>query len=422
MRKSIIRNYLLLSIVVGLAMGIIFPLFASIFTTYKSTSAQLWFSFACVGAGLSVGFFTFMLGKYTILSALHKLQNHLHIAREGNLVDRFTIDSHDDIGALADDFNALVMSMQLILQSAKQSSKEVVSQAALTEDSMHATQKTSEQIAIATNVIASSASKQLSQITEIQDELRESLSISNDGINNANTMVKNALHATHIADAGSMNMQEAIHQFVWVSQAVGFATESIQNLGKRSDEIGNILTVISRIASQTNLLALNAAIEAARAGESGKGFSVVADEIRKLSESTTEAAKSVNGLISDMQAETEVTVRTMESNLEKVNTQMTVINAGGAALDEIVIKVKENEASARFMQSAYQTLATSMQQLHQQVQEISVTIDSNAAYAQEVAASSREQQSAIQTIYAGTSALACQANVLDQQMTKFITA
>ncbi len=134
---------------------------------------------------------------------------------------------------------------------------------------------------------------------------------------------------------------------------LSYATDSIQKLGKRSEEIGGIITVISDIAEQTNLLALNAAIEAARAGEQGKGFAVVASEVRKLAEQSKQASGQITGLINDIQAETSVTVRTMESNLLAVNEQVMIINKGGEALEEIVDKVIETETGVEHMKNSF---------------------------------------------------------------------
>lgn len=176
----------------------------------------------------------------------------------------------------------------------------------------------------------------------------------------AEITLNSAIESTHIARKGEEAINEAIMHLSDVTKTVSYATDSIQKLGKRSEEIGGIITVITGIAEQTNLLALNAAIEAARAGDQGKGFAVVASEVRQLAEQSSLAAGQITNLINDIQAETSVTVRTMESNLLAVEEQVTIINKGGSALKEIVEKVVETEEGVEQMKLHLHMLTTTL--------------------------------------------------------------
>ena len=115
----------------------------------------------------------------------------------------------------------------------------------------------------------------------------------------------------------------------------------ITHLGERSKEIGAIVHTISSIAAQTNLLALNAAIEAARAGEQGKGFAVVADEVRKLAEQSQDAAKQINALISQVQEQTDIAVNAMGSGTQEVKKGTQIVNDAGASFKEIVTHIEK---------------------------------------------------------------------------------
>src|SRR6185437_11671354 len=121
-----------------------------------------------------------------------------------------------------------------------------------------------------------------------------------------------------------------------IADYVGTTARKIEELGKNSDQIGRIIGVIDEIADQTNLLALNAAIEAARAGEQGRGFAVVADEVRKLAERTTTATKEIAQMIQTIQAETRSAVEAMDRETRHANDGVATTAQAGASLEEII--------------------------------------------------------------------------------------
>ncbi len=228
-----------------------------------------------------------------------------------------------------------------------------------------------------------------------------------------------AIESSKIARKGEEAINEAIKHLSAVTQTVSYATDSIQKLGKRSEEIGGIITVITGIAEQTNLLALNAAIEAARAGDQGKGFAVVASEVRQLAEQSSLASGQITNLINDIQAETSVTVRTMESNLLAVEEQVTIINKGGTALKEIVEKVVETEKGVEQMKSAFSHVNDNSLGVQQAIHDISRIIEDAAAATEEIAATSEEQYATVAEITQNSDELATIADKLQNEVNKF---
>ncbi|MCE1189022.1 MAG: methyl-accepting chemotaxis protein [Ignavibacteria bacterium] len=122
-----------------------------------------------------------------------------------------------------------------------------------------------------------------------------------------------------------------------IARVVNNSAETVFRLGQNTDKIGEIIDVIDDIADQTNLLALNAAIEAARAGEQGRGFAVVADEVRKLAERTTLATKEISGMIRQIQSETRLAVDAMKEGTTEVESGLKLVNEAGTMLDVIVL-------------------------------------------------------------------------------------
>lgn|GEM_PF-1600435 len=358
---------------------------------------------------------------FRLLQPLIKIKSELNTLASsgGDLTQRVDVESNDEIGQLAEAFNRFIETVQSIVNQVKASSSGVANMASNMAEAAEMNGRASEQIAGATNTIADGATHQGGNVIRIKDQIEISLNKTEEGVGKANEMLEEARIATQVAVDGNNYMQKVIEQFAWIGKTVEFATESIQNLGKRSEEISGIAVAISAISSQTNLLALNASIEAARAGESGRGFAVVAEEIRKLSDSTAEAARNITELINFTNAETIITVKTMESNLENVNTQMGSVKKGGEALHKMVSSVQKTELNAMSMYELYKQIQNMMVIINNSINEIAEVISDNAAYAQEVAASSQEQYSAMQEITANSIELSSMAQELKTEVSKF---
>lgn len=150
---------------------------------------------------------------------------------------------------------------------------------------------------------------------------------------------------------GNQEIQIAVEQMNLISHSMNGLAEAVKGLGKRSEEIGEFVQVITDIAVQTNLLALNAAIEAARAGEHGRGFAVVADMVRKLAKQSAQSAQQIAGLTQSIQVETAKTVKSMEVGTKEVNKGIHIIYKAGQSFERIqhsvnAVKTQIQEVSA----------------------------------------------------------------------------
>lgn len=326
---------------------------------------------------------------------------------------------NDEIAQLSQSFITMVERLKDVAGAIANSSGDVANSSQLLADSAQQTSESAEQIAITMNEIAAGTTTQTEQATKIMDMMDESVKVVSDSVAKAEITVGNAKQSTELARTGESAINEAISHLGIVTSTVAHATESIQNLGKRSEEIGGIISVINGIADQTNLLALNAAIEAARAGEHGKGFAIVAEEVRKLAEQSSQSAGQIFDLINDIQAETSVTVRTMESNLEAVEEQVMIINKGGAALKEIVKVIEETELGVEDMKVSFENVSKYAQQVQHAVQEITSIIEESAAATEEVAATSEQQSATVEEITASSEELATVAEKLREETNKF---
>jgi methyl-accepting chemotaxis protein len=215
---------------------------------------------------------------------------------------------------------------------------------------------------------------------------------------NIKEMVNGSTGATDAARRGYETVNQTLSGMQSIKTAVDLSAQKVQEMGSRSDQIGDIVTTIEDIASQTNLLALNAAIEAARAGEAGKGFAVVADEVRKLAERSSSSTKEIADLIKDIQRTVAEAVDAMNNGAREVETGVTLANQSGDALQEILTTNETVKEQAQQAAAAADNMASSASELVAAVDTVSAVVEENTAATEEMAAGSSEVTQAIENI------------------------
>jgi methyl-accepting chemotaxis protein len=196
--------------------------------------------------------------------------------------------------------------------------------------------------------------------------------------------------------AGQQAVQEALVAMQRVAEVIEKTAASITNLGRRSEEIGNIVSVINEIADQTNLLALNAAIEAARAGDAGRGFAVVAEEVRKLAERSVGATKEIGQVIKQVQADTGDSVKYGEQAAKEARASMELSATAGNALTNIVKSIEQTSSLMSDISAMSQEQAAASERVNKAVEKMSQSTLQVANAAREQALGGRQIRVAIE--------------------------
>lgn len=306
----------------------------------------------------------------TLLSAMEKFS-------EGDLSVRVNPpNEEDEIGKLFLGFNLAVVKI-----------RELVRQ--LTE-AIDATASASTQISSSAEEMAAGAQEQSNQTAEIATAMEEMTSTIMETNKNTNQTAEAVRKASVLAEDGSKTVEETIREMDSIAEVVAIAAEKVRTLGSESEKIGEIINVINDIADQTNLLALNAAIEAARAGEQGRGFAVVADEVRKLAERTTNATKEIESMITRIQSGTQETVTSIEDGVEKVNSGKEVAATAGKALIEIVDSSKNSIDLISQVAAASEQQSATAEQISRNVEGINMVAQESAAGIEQIAKASED--------------------------------
>ncbi|MBI2412577.1 MAG: methyl-accepting chemotaxis protein [Deltaproteobacteria bacterium] len=268
------------------------------------------------------------------------------LSRRADLKIRFLgHEIKDEVSGLGESVDRMAGEMSVIIGRIAESSSHLAS--------------ASEELSASSSLITEGADRQSGQTSQVATAMEEMSATVIEVAKNSQQASESARIAQRTAAQGGVIVGQAIEAMKEVAESTTVSAGTVKSLGKRSEEIGSIVSVINDIADQTNLLALNAAIEAARAGEQGRGFAVVADEVRRLAERTSKATREISGMITAIQEETGKAVGAMNSGVAKVENGVKLANEAGEALNQIVSGVENvTEMIGQIATSAEEQSAT----------------------------------------------------------------
>ncbi len=352
--------------------------------TYKA--AEFGLLTACLIAVLAALIFALLVTR-SITVPLSKMRDMLQdIAQgEGDLTKRLTADSKDELGEVSRWFNLFVEKLHGIINQISSTSNQVAAAA----NQLHSTAEH----------IATGAEEVAAQASTVATAGEEMAVTSGDIARNCQMVAEGARHASRTASEGADVVNKTVVIMEQIAVKVQETAKTVENLGERSDQIGAIIGTIEDIADQTNLLALNAAIEAARAGEQGRGFAVVADEVRALAERTTRATKEISEMIKAIQKETKGAVTAMEQGVQQVETGSVEAEKSGQALQAILqqintvaMQINQIATAAEEQTATTGEISSNMQQITDVVQQTSHGAHESATAAAQLNGNAEELQ------------------------------
>ena len=304
--------------------------------------------------------------------------------------DDARFDSNDEIGEMRQALRILQSNISDMMKKVMATAQQVNDSAEMLNSSADQSSDVSNSVANSMVNVAGNCSEQFTEIETANGQV-EGLG------HHMNDFVSTIQHSSDVvketqekAVSEAKTVDGAVEQMRLIQEAVMQSATVITELGEESDRIGKIVDTISSIAGQTNLLALNAAIEAARAGEHGRGFAVVADEVRKLAEQSSESAGEIAGLITSIQDKSQRAVTVMNEGVSRVEMGTKVVQASGSSFNEIAEMVRKVAEESQAMNNIVVALSDNTQNIEKAIQSVSVKSSSVSSEAESVSAASEE--------------------------------
>ncbi len=310
---------------------------------------------------------------------LNRVLESVKRVAKGDLTARCDIATHDELGMLASEVNVMAENLQITIEQVVQCSTQVASAAGQLYSTSEQMATGAEEVAAQTGTVATAGEEMAMTSTEIS--------------NNCSTAAQGARQASDRAIAGASVVESTVTVMNRIAEQVRATAHSVEGLGARGDQIGEIIGTIEDIADQTNLLALNAAIEAARAGEQGRGFAVVADEVRALAERTTRATREIGEMIKAIQNETRSAVAAMERGVKEVETGTVEASRSGEALKEILDQINNVVSQVNQIAVAAEQQTAITGEISSNIHQITEVVSETARGAQESATAASQLSS-----------------------------
>jgi methyl-accepting chemotaxis protein len=352
-------------------------LFWVLFKSEVTSSSDWLIRFVFLGGVLAIVFVAWLLAFAYVgnrmIAPLSGVVDSVKRACQGEIGHKVDVKGHDEFAVLARNYNQM---LDLIVYLIKQ-----------TQESSRRLAQSSSEILSATEQQASGAAEQAASISQTTATMEELAATYRQIADNANHVVQMAETSLGTAESGQHAVMNTLTSMEQIKARAQMSANKILALGERSQQISQVVAIINNIAAQTKILALNAAIEAARAGDAGKGFSVVAVEIRKLAESVVDSTAEISAIMGEIQTAANDLVLSTEQELKQVTDGVDLAHVTGDSLEQILDVIEQTTGSAKEISVATQQQKSATEQVVKAMKEVAHVAQQTAAGSRQVASS-----------------------------------
>ena len=381
------------------------------------------------GFYFSVGVFIFatiiaILGGYFLIHYVQKpivkISSNFRKMAEGDLtIQPMDVNSTDELGQLSKSFNEMLFTLQSVVKNMEENIVIMADTATSLSTSSEETSKALSSVTVNVMEVANGTNSQLASTTTSMEAFNE---ISH-GMNEAEKAITKVNDVALITSKSTYTGRQAIEDTVISMRSIqSSANETaliVEKLAEQSNQIQQIVSLITAISDQTNLLSLNAAIEAARAGEHGKGFAVVADEVRKLAVQSNHAAQNIDALIDTIRIDIDKANASMKNSLDNVERGISIAEVTERSFEEITSHVADVSKQAQEISAVIEQINSTTYHVQQMIEEVAAVATENNERTQTLAASTQQQNATMQEIAASTQVLSNMAENLQTIVSKF---
>lgn len=387
----------------------------------KQQSNQLFISSIIIGLiGMAILTIVLIFITRGLVKPIKKLLVQTEEIANGNLIDKeFKIKSKDEIGQLGIAIHTMAANLRKVIQQISNVSETVTGQSEELTQSANEVMTGSKQISTTMQEIATGSETQASNAGDLSASMGDfttKVNHSNDQGELIRHASENVLNQTH---NGVSLMESSSAQMERIDGIVHDAVKKVEGLDMHTQQISELVSIIQDIAEQTNLLALNAAIEAARAGEHGKGFAVVADEVRKLAEQSSGSVTNITNLINNIKNESNEVTTSLKDGYKEVEQGTNQIISTGEMFHDISTSVTEMVNSIQTVSANLSDIAEHSQEMNSSIQEIAAISEESAAGVEETTASAEETSSVMEEVATSSKDLSELAEELDKLVRQF---